>query len=246
MTSNNIQKFQNKHEDERCFVFGSAPSIEENDIHKVLDEHCFVANWFPIHYLYKDMEKAYHCISSPTPWWSGRLSPSFYHLSKSNQKAIRFWDSSFFFVNQKYHYFKEDELNYVKLIPRNDETVIPNLQLDIQNPVWVMGTVILDIILPVVYYMGFKEIYLVGCDCDFHLDEHPDWSNVHFYNLNWMPLWLQQHLRSGQSEGLKPHSLDNEYLAFKKYFEKNNRKIFNATTGGTLDVFERVDYDSLF
>ncbi len=32
----------------------------------------------------------------------------------------------------------------------------------------------------------------------------------------------------------------------KKYADKNGVKIFNATRGGMLEVFERVDLDDMF
>lgn len=243
---NKIEDWHNAHEGERCFVFGTSPSICQIDVSKAIDEHCFVANWFTIHELYPQMKKVFHCISSPTPWWTGRLSPLFYNLSKSNLLAKRFWDASFEYPNRKYHYFDDSDIEYVKLIPRVDENQIPVLNFDLTKSVWIMGTVILDIILPVVYYLGFDEIYLVGIDNNHQLDKHPDWSNSHFYSLDWMPLWLRQHLQGGASKGIRPHSLDKEYIAYKTYFEKHGRTILNATKGGTLDIFDVVDFDSLF
>jgi hypothetical protein len=32
----------------------------------------------------------------------------------------------------------------------------------------------------------------------------------------------------------------------RKAYEENGRKILDATVGGKLDIFEKVDYDSLF
>jgi hypothetical protein len=46
-----------------------------------------------------------------------------------------------------------------------------------------------------------------------------------------------------------PPSLDNQFLAYsaaKKFADENGIKIYNATRGGKLEVFERVDFDSLF
>ena len=36
------------------------------------------------------------------------------------------------------------------------------------------------------------------------------------------------------------------YQAAEKYAEEHGIKIYNATRGGRLEVFERVDFDSLF
>ena len=36
------------------------------------------------------------------------------------------------------------------------------------------------------------------------------------------------------------------YQSAKKYADAHGIKIYNATRGGNLEVFERVDFDSLF
>ena len=38
----------------------------------------------------------------------------------------------------------------------------------------------------------------------------------------------------------------NAYKIAKKYAETHGIKIYNATRGGEMEVFERVDFDSLF
>jgi len=40
--------------------------------------------------------------------------------------------------------------------------------------------------------------------------------------------------------------MEQAYRKTKKIFEIDGRKIFNATKGGKLEVFERVDYDDIF
>ena len=34
-------------------------------------------------------------------------------------------------------------------------------------------------------------------------------------------------------------------MSAKKFYEGNGRKIYNATRGGKLEVFERVDFDDI-
>ena len=36
------------------------------------------------------------------------------------------------------------------------------------------------------------------------------------------------------------------YEAFRRYADENGIKVKNATRGGKLEIFERVDFDSLF
>ena len=40
--------------------------------------------------------------------------------------------------------------------------------------------------------------------------------------------------------------MTKSYLNARKVCEKNNISIYNATRGGFLEVFDRVDFDRLF
>ena len=45
-----------------------------------------------------------------------------------------------------------------------------------------------------------------------------------------------------------PYNIDNTtlaYIAARRYAEKIGVKIYNATRGGKLDVFERIDFEKL-
>ena len=53
------------------------------------------------------------------------------------------------------------------------------------------------------------------------------------------------------SSGVKPNACRKTenllaYQAAREYADRHGIKIYNATRGGKLEVFERVDFDSLF
>lgn len=80
--------------------------------------------------------------------------------------------------------------------------------------------------------MGFKEIYLLGVDFT-GADEHGGKYN-HFYS--------EKELTSvSYTDQVK-----NSYEKAKKYADEHGIKIYNATRGGKLEIFPRVDFDSLF
>ena len=94
-------------------------------------------------------------------------------------------------------------------------------------------------------YMGYDEIYLIGFD--------HDWFNgplVYFYDHN------TQHELKPSEASLQQNGVDAEFQMrrhadiFKKYkyLYSIKRNIFNANFDPThyLDVFPKVDYDSLF
>jgi hypothetical protein len=85
------------------------------------------------------------------------------------------------------------------------------------------------------FYMGFEEIYLIGVDNS---------GSGHFPN-NYLN--EAEAARFAPSLYLEAHGKSN--LAYQKarlYSEAIGVKVFNATRGGELEVFERVDFDSLF
>lgn len=239
----NIDILKNKFGKERCFILGAGPSIRFNDISKLANEYIFAASWFPLHKDYEKLKYAFYCLASPQIWNRGRLPPLLLHSIKRNKNALFFFEKTFQYVNNINHYFDEKRIFYTfHLDGKRDGSKI---ETDILKPIPYAATVVQDIMLPIAFYMGFKDIYLLGCDNDLNPQNYPGWKHSHFYSIDLMPLELKHHLFNF-SEGFQGNTVDKIYSKFKLYFEKNNRKIYNATTGGKLEVFKRVDFDSLF
>ena len=52
-----------------------------------------------------------------------------------------------------------------------------------------------------------------------------------------------------QKQGISVQNIemfDQSYIAARRFAEKHGVKIYNATRGGKLEVFERVNFDKLF
>ena len=76
--------------------------------------------------------------------------------------------------------------------------------------------------------MGFKEIYLVGVDCNYSTQKQ------HFIDYG------------KRIEHHPERNMIDAYKVARQYAESHEIKIFNATRGGKLEVFERINFDSLF
>ena len=236
--------FRNKFKNERCFILGAGPSIRFNDISKLANEYVFAASWFPLHKDFEKLKNVFYCLASPQFWVGSNEFPALLlHSIKRNKNAFLFFEKSFKDVNSINHYFKEEQMYYTSHLDgkRNGSEI----ETDISKPIPYAATVIQDIMLPLSFYMGFKDIYLLGCDNDLNPEKYPEWKDSHFYSIDLMPLELKYHLFKF-SKGFQGNIVDEIYSKFKSYFEKNNRKIYNATTGGKLEVFKRVDFDLLF
>lgn len=247
LTDNRIKKFENKYKNQRCFIVGTGPSLKKNNIKSLRDEIVLSTGWFSMHMEFQYLKNVIHCVSDPAMWrYRDSVDPLIYQCMRTNKNVNYFMESSFLSCNKRHRYFPEDNVYYISFIDGDRKANI--IETDISQPIQIAGTVIQDIMLPVAFYIGCSEIYLIGCDCDLKLDSHPDWSNSHFYSTELVNHIHKQHMLYG-CQGIKmsgKDSIENQYIKFKDFFEKHNKKIYNATYGGKLEVYERVDYDSLF
>lgn len=101
------------------------------------------------------------------------------------------------------------------------------------------GYTVTYVAMQIAFHMGFREVALVGCDHSFSVSgpanaavEAGGVDDSHF-DPNYF------------SEGMKWHLPDLEgsemaYSLAGKMYQLNDRRIFNATEGGRLELFERV------
>ena len=100
-------------------------------------------------------------------------------------------------------------------------------------------------------YMGFSEIYLLGIDFTFSevKNEHGEVQTIQKDHalIERKDADKSQKSRNmiGAISSQKQFQLRG-YKAAKKYADAHGIKIYNATRGGKLEVFPRVDFDSLF
>ena len=110
----------------------------------------------------------------------------------------------------------------------------------------------------IAYYMGFDPIYLVGVDCDYVIPASvrqtgPDrfGRGVGFYLESTRDDDPNHFCPDYLGAGRKWHdpnvpAMIEGYRTCRQAIEARGRRIYNATVGGKLEVFERVDFDSLF
>jgi hypothetical protein len=108
---------------------------------------------------------------------------------------------------------------------------------NIQNVVYSGQTVAYSMI-QFAAYMGFTEIYLMGIDCSYSINNNAVSGDSYFDKKMFDPK--------------KPHNLpevDTMLLSFeqaRKTCEPMGIRICNAARGGKLEIFPRVDFDTLF
>jgi hypothetical protein len=131
--------------------------------------------------------------------------------------------------------------------PRSPDFCIPRFSFDPGQRIY-SGQSVTIINLQIAYHLGFEEVVLIGMDFSYTVPPEaqvdgdvitsagPDPNHFHPDYFGAGKVWKDPKL---------DRVLANYALA-KGIFEADGRRIVNATAGGRLELFERVDYTELF
>ena len=236
--SQKIETFKNIHNGKRCFIIGNGPSLQSSDLDKLKDEITFGSN-----YIFKIFDK--------TEW-----RPTYYSCTDGNvlQKIIQedeFWNieaKAYFFQYATTYLFKEKVFeNSFYFWLEEKESIgkrLPKFSRNIEKEVFNSWTVTY-ILMQLAVYMGFKEIYLLGIDNNYSVEVNNKGQMKNNENA-------QDSFIKGKSYkdlgGATPNveRMNMGYQSAKKFADKHGIKIYNATRGGKLEFFDRVNFDDLF
>lgn len=222
-----LVKWKNIHEGESCILVGNGPSLKMEDLGKI---HNSGIDSFGMNLIYR--------IYGSTVWRPTYYIFSDYNMMRQYYDEIRMLRRDNLFVKNFYYMDETPMLSGANYYPGCAERCYLEKQrfsVDITKAVYGGYTVMYDA-LQIAIYMGYKEIHLVGADFSY-LDD-PAARGNHFYDDK----TVDRRVVAG-----KPHiyiSLAAMQKA-KEYAGTHGVAIYNATRGGKLEVFRRIDLDSL-
>ncbi len=237
-----IKAFKDKYKGETCFIVGNGPSLRVEDLDRLIGKHCFASNGIYQVYPHTNWRPEFHFSQDSL------LTNDI--LLKDIEKIL---DSEIFTsINSKMIDFskKYDNIQYMRLYYEEDNCGLPKFSADCDKLINLSCTVTYSM-LQMAVYMGFQTIYLLGMDCSYQYEVLEDGTVICNDNVKDYGDIIGE-LYKDVPKGIKGFwAAENYqhikgYKAAKNFAENNNIKIFNATRGGKLEVFERVDFDSLF
>lgn len=234
---------KDRHTGERCFILGAGPSINKQDLTRLTGEYVIsVSNTF-VHPDYHIFTPKYHVLP-PLLAYHGQLNPPekwIPWLREMDQKTPG--TEMFFHIGDK-SLIRDNNIFSNKVIHwcdfyKWDESPILKIDLAHLPSIWSVS----EFALMIALYLGFENIYLLGID--------HDWFNGplrYFYDPN------TQHKMKPDAERISfadaEFQMRRHAIIFKKYKYlyalKENIYNANANPDHYLDVFPKVDYESLF
>lgn len=221
-----LKKLYKKCDGKRIFLIGNGPSLNVRDL-DVLAQHneiCIGCNK-----IYKIFDK--------TKWRPNIITVSDADYIERFQNEMNEVDSIKIVADHFHRNYKCDRemkvYSFIHLIEEQYDDNHPRLSSDIYEGVYLGYTVIYEIALQLAIYMGATDIILLGVDMN-NFGQH----FCEDYHIGEEAVVLNKAVE--KEKYFKP------FEVVKSYAEKSGILIRNATRGGALEVFNRVDFDSLF
>lgn len=230
-TDYRIAELKNKHLGERCFVIGNGPSLSTSDLDRIKDEVSFAANRIDLCFV-------------DTAW-----RPTYYSIIDS-----LVWEK----IRTKLHYDIHEVFTTKRCLPLDPKYAVPNVVPMLSDQLYkgkyrgsldataglfhTMSVTHFNIQLAM--HMGFSDIILLGVDHSYAGEEKKTSSYEH------EPTQQNHFSASYRQPGELVAKAPIEYMTWgfsnlRLMAEENRIQIVNATRGGNLEVFDRVDLETL-
>lgn len=231
-----IKQFKGKYDGKRCFIIGNGPSLTGSDLDLIQGEISFACNriynifnkttWRPDFWMCTDAE----C-----------LADEFQNIKKL-EGPVKFIRS----MGKKYDIEEKDQIHkiiiYDRFVLDKSKFMKNSLSTECHKYFSMSFTVTCEEI-EFAMYMGFKEIYLLGVDHNYPISIDKSGKKV-------VDSSVRSHFGGGGSKDANLHYIYIDaatqcYQVYQDYAKQHGIHIYNATRGGKLEVFERVNLDDI-
>ena len=231
-----IRALKDSHKGEKCFVIGNGPSLTAEDLNRLQDSGIptFAMNrvfkffpqtkWRPTYYISEDIL-----------------------ILKDTISDVEAIPSEITFIPINLHWYENVDVKNAQYFWMDYNSELKEsfgLSLDCAHAVRCRGTVTSTCIQFAVY-MGFTEIYLLGIDHNYSKSIDMNGNVVEDKSV-------KDYFVDNYDTDIKDqvvHDMRAPTLAFCDAEQLSRKlgtfRIYNATRGGKLEVFERVDFDDV-
>lgn len=237
--NNRIKNLKGAFQGKRCFILGNGGSLTEKDLEKLTGEYTFGCNrlykmydrlsWRPVFYCFYDVQRVRKIKKDMT-----YILENCEYLFTSS--TIKDELDEAVIENPKTYFVHMQKDRYYPQLPRFSE----NVDQQVYD-----GQTVLYMATQIAVYLGFHEIYYLGADNHYSVELNRDGTIRRDSEMKDYPDGMGEiELESSVIPQIELTTMS--FGAVKKYADAHGIRVFNATRGGKLDVFDRVDFDSLF
>jgi len=227
-SSARLASLRDRHHGQRCFILGNGPSLRKTDLHRLRGEVTFGMNRIYPHFPEMGFATTYYVAVNTLVIEQCAEDIRQLKMPRFVAWRARRWLSA------------EPEVIFVD----TDYTAPEVFATDVCGRVF-EGSTVTFVALELAYHMGFQQVILLGVDHSFSTQGPPNVTVVsqgddrdHF-----SPWYFGKGFR-WQLPDLE--GSERAYRLAREAFEKDGRQVLDATVGGKLQVFPKIDYETLF
>jgi len=227
-----LDAMRDRYKGQRCFIIGNGPSLRQTDMSKLRNEVTFGMNRFYLAFPELGFTTTYFILVNDL-------------VIEQSQDEVLALDMPKFLCWRSRRFFEQDfDPVSHHLIFLYSSGTGPIFQENAARRLW-EGATVTYITLQLAFHMGFSQVILVGVDHNYvtkgkpHMAVTSDGDDPNHFHPNYF----------GQGFTWNLPDLDTSEIAYRKArqaYEAAGRQVLDATVGGKLTVFPKVDYNSLF
>ena len=236
---NAIRSYRNKYKGRRCFILGNGPSLNKIDLGKLKNEITFGANGIFFMTKKNGFKTNFYVVTDVSA------------VKNYSEDILKYQSTKFISAEHKHFFYQNTDIMFFPISRRFDRYGRLSFSWDCSKCVY-SGHTVTYVCVQFAFYMGFSHIYLIGMDFDYEMPQYYDktkktyiWKSTGEKDPNHFDsdYWSGPNIEIGVNDLGK---MGLNYKFAKKIADKRGKSIYNATVGGKLEIFERVDYNSLF
>jgi hypothetical protein len=219
------------HRGKRAFVIGNGPSLKNTDLTRLRNEFTFGLNRIYLMFPELGFTTTYLCVVNDLV------------IEQTASDLLALDIPKFLAWRSRRHFPGTSDLASLPTFLYTSYTS-PRFASDVRGRVW-EGATVTNVALQLAFHMGFEQVILIGVDHNYATQGKPNTTVTsegddpnHF---------------SGQYFGRgfrwQLPDLDTSELGYaivREGYHRAGREVLDATVGGKLTIFPKVDYNSLF
>ena len=234
-----LERLRGAYKDKRCFIICNGPSLRADDLTKIHEHGDLSIGMNAIARIYDQ-----------TPWRPTFLSAADdVVFTKKNKELVKKCECGYKLYDRT-RFLKSlgatEKRLYLSLNRSRDLLDDPQFSYDATKKLMSIGTTTYGMI-EFAVFLGCTEIYILGCDMSYAVNITRDGTIT--YNDSGKDHFCSEEKDYATSSKVRPIPIWQMEVAFDyaaKYAKEHGIKIYNATRGGKLESFERVDFDSIY
>lgn len=222
------------HKGKRAFIIGNGPSLKNADMSKLKGEITFGMNRIYLMFPELGFKTTYLSVVNDLV-----IEQTAADLAALDIPKFLTWRSRRFFNPDQ---FASQSSNLPTFLYSTYDS--PRFSPDVRGRIW-EGATVTYVTMQLAFHMGINEAILIGVDHNYDTKGKPnttitsDGDDPNHFNPSYFGKGFRWQLPDLETSEIA-------YRMARQAYEKAGRRIMDATVGGKLTIFEKVDYNSLF